>query len=253
MKLVSYNVNGVRSALDKGLAEWLRAVDADCFCMQEAKALPEQVNASIFEELGYKYQYWHNAVKKGYSGVTIFSKTEPKNVHYGCGNDLYDNEGRVIRADFENFSLLNVYMPSGSSGDERQDFKYGWLDFFFEYVNELKKEFPRLIICGDYNICHRPIDIHNPKSNANSSGFLPEEREWMEKFFHFGFVDTFRHFNQEPHNYTWWSYRAGARKKDLGWRIDYFAATEPLKPELKRSVILKDAIHSDHCPILLEL
>jgi exodeoxyribonuclease III len=253
MKIISYNVNGVRSALDKGLVNWLQATNADCFCMQEVKALPEQVNPAVFEELGFKYQYWNTAVKKGYSGVTIFSKTEPKNVHYGCGNELYDSEGRVIRADFDDFSLLNVYVPSGRSGDERQYFKYGWLDFFFDYVHELKKELPKLVICGDFNICHKTIDIHNPKSNANSSGFLPEERAWMSKYFDSGFVDTFRHFNQEPHNYTWWSYRAGSRKKDLGWRIDYFTSTEILKPELKRSVILKDAVHSDHCPILLEL
>jgi exodeoxyribonuclease-3 len=162
-------------------------------------------------------------------------------------------EGRVIRTDFDSFSLLNVYMPSGTTGDERQNFKYGWLDFFFEYANHLKTECPKLIVCGDFNICHKPIDIHNPKSNANSSGFLPEERAWMDKFFNSGFMDTFRYFNPEPHNYTWWSYRAGSRAKNLGWRIDYFAATEMMKPELKRSVILPNAVHSDHCPILLEL
>jgi exodeoxyribonuclease-3 len=253
MKLLSYNVNGVRAAINKGLAEWLHATDADCFCMQEVKATSDQVNLGVFENLGYEHQFWNSAEKKGYSGVAIFSKTKPKHIHYGCGNDLYDSEGRVIRADFENFSLLNVYMPSGSSGEERQLFKFGWLDFFFEYIHELKKEFPRLVVCGDFNICHKPLDIHNPKSNANSSGFLPEEREWMSKYFASGFVDTFRHFNSEPHHYTWWSNRSGARQKNLGWRIDYFTATENLKQELKRSVILKNAVHSDHCPIMLEI
>jgi exodeoxyribonuclease III len=253
LKLISYNINGIRSAMEKGLVEWLAATETDCFCMQEIKALPEQVDPSAFTHLGYNHQFWHAAEKKGYSGVAIFSKKEPINVHYGCGNELYDREGRVIRIDFEDFSLLNVYMPSGSSGDERQSFKYGWMDFFLEYANQLKKEIPKLVICGDFNICHKPIDIHNPKSNANSSGFLPEEREWMSKYFGAGFVDTFRHFNTEPHQYTWWSYRAGARKKDLGWRIDYFTCTEILKQELKRCVILKNAVHSDHCPVLLEI
>ncbi|HAR20199.1 MAG TPA: exodeoxyribonuclease III [Cytophagales bacterium] len=253
MKIISYNVNGIRAALNKGLAEWLLATDADCICMQEVKATSDQVNSGAFENVGYGHHYWHSAQKKGYSGVAIFSKTKPKYVHYGCGHDLYDAEGRVIRADFENFSLLNVYMPSGSSGEERQGFKFGWLDFFYKYIHELKKELPRLVVCGDFNICHQAIDIHNPKSNANSSGFLPQEREWMSKYFDSGFVDTFRHFNNEPHHYTWWSNRSGARQKNLGWRIDYFTATENMKQELKRSVILKNAIHSDHCPILLEI
>lgn len=253
MKLICYNVNGIRSAINKGLMDWLRATDADCFCMQEVKASPEQINGHAFDEQGYYHRYWHIGEKKGYSGVAIFSKVQPKNVHYGCGNELFDREGRVIRADFDTFSLLNVYMPSGSSGEIRQDFKYLWLDFFLPYVTELRKEFPRLVICGDFNICHKEIDIHNPKANAKSSGFLPQERAWMSEYFDSGFVDTFRHFNQEPHHYTWWTFRAGARKKDLGWRIDYFTATETLKPELKRSVILKNAVHSDHCPILLEL
>lgn len=253
MKLLCYNVNGIRSAINKGWVDWLQATEADCVCLQEVKATPADVNSSRLDELGYVHRFWHTAEKKGYSGTAIFSKVAPKNVHYGCGNELYDREGRVIRADFDDFSLLNVYMPSGSSGEIRQQFKYDWLDFFFEYALALKKEFPRLVICGDFNICHKPIDIHNPKANANSSGFLPAEREWMGKFFDSGFVDTFRHFNQEPHNYTWWSYRAGARGKNLGWRIDYFTTTEILQPELKRSVILKNAVHSDHCPLLLEL
>lgn len=253
MKLLSYNVNGIRSAINKGLVHWLKATDADCVCLQEVKALSHEVCGKELDQIGLIHRYWHVAEKKGYSGVAIFSKILPLQVHYGCGNEIFDREGRVIRIDFENFSLINVYMPSGSSGELRQGFKYTWLEFFLNYISELKKELPRLVVCGDFNICHQEIDIHNPKSNIRSSGFLPEERVWMERYFEQGFIDTFRHFNPEPHHYTWWSYRAGARKKNLGWRIDYFTASEILKPELKRSVILKGAVHSDHCPILLEL
>ncbi len=253
MKLISYNVNGIRSAINKGFLDWLKATDADCVCLQEVKASPEQVNGDRFDELGYIHRFWHVGEKKGYSGVAIFSKQRPINVHFGCGNELYDKEGRVIRIDFEEYSIVNVYMPSGSSGEIRQSFKYTWLDFFLPYVVQLKAAYPKLIVCGDFNICHKEIDIHNPKSNANSSGFLPEERAWIGKYFESGFIDTFRHFNQEPHQYTWWSYRAGARKKDLGWRIDYVTVTDSLKQELKRCVILKSAMHSDHCPVLLEL
>ena len=174
-------------------------------------------------------------------------------VEYGCGIEEYDNEGRVLRADFQEFSLMSVYMPSGSSGDIRQDFKMKWLSDFQNYIDNLKKTVPNLIISGDYNICHQPIDIHNPKSNANSSGFLPEERAWIDTFMKTGFIDTFRVFNQEPHNYTWWSFRAGARGKNLGWRIDYHLASATLQEKLKRAAILSEAKHSDHCPVLLEL
>jgi exodeoxyribonuclease-3 len=252
MKILTYNVNGLRSAISKGFLSWLKATDADVVCMQEIKSTPEHFDLKIFEDLGYK-TYWHPATKKGYSGVAVFSKTEPENVCIGCGIEKYDFEGRVIRLDFKDFSLMNVYMPSGSSGDLRQAFKMVWLEDFFEYIHDIKKDHPNLIICGDYNICHQPIDIHNPKSNANSSGFLPEEREWMSKFFNNGFIDTLRHFNKEPHQYTWWSYRANSRTKNLGWRIDYLAATNSMKDRLKRSVILNEAKHSDHCPVLLEI
>lgn len=252
MKIITYNINGLRAALKKGFADWLKATDADVICLQEIKSTPEQIEPEVFRSLGYEL-FWHPATKKGYSGVSIFTKVKPENVCIGCGIEKYDFEGRVIRADYKDFSLMNVYMPSGSSGDIRQAFKMVWLDDFFEYVHQVKKEHPNLIICGDYNICHRPIDIHNPKSNANSSGFLPEERAWMEKFFESGFTDAFRHFNTEPHNYTWWSYRTNARERNLGWRIDYHAVTNEMKNKLKRAVILKEASHSDHCPVLLEI
>ena len=252
MKIINYNVNGIRAAMNKGLTTWLKNTNPDVLCLQEIKATPDQVDVSEFENQGYNL-YWYPAQKKGYSGVAIFSKIKPKHVEYGCGIDAYDFEGRVLRIDFEEFSVMSVYHPSGSSGDERQAFKMKWLSDFSKYIHELKKTIPHLILCGDFNICHKPIDIHNPKSNANTSGFLPEEREWLEQFIQSGFIDTFRFFNKDPHQYTWWSYRAGARPKNLGWRIDYNLTTVSLNEKLKRSVILPDAIHSDHCPVLLEL
>jgi exodeoxyribonuclease-3 len=252
MKIVTYNVNGIRSAIGKGLIEWMRSAEPDVLCLQEIKANPDQVGVFEFLEMGY-HLYWYPAQKKGYSGVAIFTKHEPKHVEYGCGNKLYDDEGRIIRLDYEDYSVMSVYHPSGSSGDERQRFKMEWLDFFQGYINELKRRIPNLVLCGDYNICHKPIDIHNPKSNANTSGFLPEEREWMENFIQSGFIDSFRHFNQNPHQYSWWSYRAGSRGKNLGWRIDYNMVSLDMRHKLKHAEILCDVIQSDHCPVLLEL
>jgi exodeoxyribonuclease-3 len=252
MKIVTYNVNGIRAAIGRGLIDWIKQVDPDVLCLQEIKATPEQVGVFELEELGY-HHYWYPAQKKGYSGVAIFTKIKPKNVVYGCGIAEYDFEGRVIRADFDDFSVMSVYHPSGSSGEERQAFKMKWLTDFTGYINELKKTHNNLILSGDFNICHKAIDIHNPKSNANTSGFLPEERDWMEQFINTGFIDSFRYFNQEPHQYSWWSYRAGSRDKNLGWRIDYNLASSNLASRLKRSVILPEAKHSDHCPVLLEI
>ena len=252
MKIITYNVNGIRAAMGKDLVGWLKAANPDVLCLQETKANSDQVDAQAFEALGY-HLYWYSAQKKGYSGVAIFSKIKPKHVEYGCGIEKYDFEGRVIRLDFDSYSVMSVYHPSGSSGDDRQAFKMQWLTDFQKYIDDLKKKVPNLILCGDYNICHKPIDIHNPKSNANTSGFLPEERAWMEQFIQSGFTDSFRHFNQEPHQYSWWSYRAGSRGKNLGWRIDYNLVANHLEKHLKRAVILPDAIHSDHCPVLLEI
>jgi exodeoxyribonuclease-3 len=252
MKIVTYNVNGIRAAMSKGLIDWISQVSPDVLCVQEIKANPDQVGVFEFEELGY-HHYWYPAQKKGYSGVAIFTKQKPKHIEYGCGIKEYDDEGRILRIDFEEFSVMSVYHPSGSSGDLRQAFKMEWLEAFLNYINQLKATYPKLVICGDFNICHKAIDIHNPKSNANTSGFLPEEREWMEQFINSGFVDSFRYFNQEPHQYSWWSYRAGSRAKNLGWRIDYNFVTENLKNRISRSVILPSAIHSDHCPVLLEM
>ena len=251
-RIVTYNVNGIRAAIGKGLVDWLSKETPDVVCFQEIKALQEQIPVMEFEALGYK-NYWFSAKKKGYSGVGILSRMEPDHVEIGMGLPLYDDEGRFIRADFGDVSVISVYHPSGSSGEERQEFKMIWLEDFTTYVNELKKTRKKLIISGDYNICHQPIDIHDPVRNATVSGFLPEEREWMTRFLSTGFVDSFRVFNKQPHQYTWWSFRAGARGKNLGWRIDYNMVTENLTSQLVHSKIFSEAVHSDHCPCMLEV
>lgn len=253
MKIVSYNVNGLRSAINKGLVEWLQDVKADVVCLQEIKCSLNDVSLFLFEELGYLYNTFHSAQKKGYSGVAILSKLKPNNIKIGCDIEIYDAEGRILQYDFETFSVINVYMPSGSSGDVRQAFKYSWMKDFYKYISTVLVGIKSLVVCGDYNICHQAIDIHNPKANANSSGFLPEERAWLTELLKLGFLDIFRQFNQEPHQYTWWTFRAGARSKNLGWRIDYFLISQAL---IKRSMgarILADAMHSDHCPVLYEM
>lgn len=252
MKIITYNVNGLRAALAKGFTDWLAAERPDVLCLQETKAQPEQIPTLEFEALGYK-SYFFSAKKKGYSGVAILSKTEPDHVEYGMGMPVYDDEGRFLRADYGDLSIVSVYHPSGTSGDERQAFKMQWLADFESYVHELQKIRPCLILCGDYNICHRPIDIHDPVRNANNSGFLPEEREWIDHFINSGFIDTFRYFHDEPGQYSWWSYRFNARKNNKGWRIDYCMATRNLESRLRDARILMDVVHSDHCPCLLEI
>jgi len=251
-KIISYNVNGIRAALKKDWMGWVKTVDPDIICLQETKAHKEQLDLSIFEDAGYK-SYWFSAEKKGYSSVAILTKTKPDHIEYGCGIEKIDKEGRIIRADFGDFSVLSCYFPSGSSGDLRQAYKMDFLDEFYTYINELKKTRPNLLVSGDVNICHTSIDIHNPLRNKDTSGFKPEERDWVTKFLANGWVDSFRELNQEPHNYTWWTYRAGARGKNLGWRIDYHFITESLRSKLNRSIILSEAVHSDHCPILIDL
>ena len=252
MKIVTYNVNGLRSALSKGLTDWIAAERPDILCLQETKAQPEQIPTLELEALGYRC-YFFSAVKKGYSGVAILTRREPDRVAAGMGIEKYDAEGRFLRADYGELSVVSVYHPSGTSGDERQAFKMQWLEDFQRYVSELVKERPQLILCGDYNICHRPIDIHDPVRNASSSGFLPEEREWMSRVLDSGFIDTFRLFNHEPNQYTWWSFRANARANNKGWRIDYAMASEAARPLLKNAWLLPDVRHSDHCPAVLEI
>ena len=253
MKIITYNVNGLRAAVGKGLPEWLAQEQPDVLCLQETKLQPEQYPAEAFEALGYK-AWLFSAQKKGYSGVAILSRREPDHVEYGMGIEKYDNEGRFIRADFGDLSVISVYHPSGTSGDERQAFKMEWLEDFQNYVMELQKSRPKLILCGDYNIGHEPIDIHDPVRNATNSGFLPEEREWMSLFLESGFTGTFRYFHpEEPHQYTWWSFRANARNNNKGWRIDYCMVSPEVIPLLKDAYILPQVKHSDHCPAVVEL
>jgi exodeoxyribonuclease-3 len=253
MRIISYNVNGIRAAMNKGLIDWLKTDPGDIICLQETKAHRDNVDYKQFTSLDY-YDYWFSAQKKGYSGVAVFTKIKPDNVVYGTGHQVSDEEGRVIQLDFGDVRLINAYFPSGTTGDARQQYKYEWLEEFFIYLNTLREKHPKLILCGDYNIAHKEIDIHDPKGNKNSSGFLPEERTWMDKFMDSGWVDTFREFHPEPHRYSWWSQRFPAvRLQNKGWRIDYINATEPLRKQLKGADIYPDVKHSDHCPVYLEL
>ncbi len=252
MRIISYNVNGIRAAISKGFLNWLQQANPDVICLQEIKATEDQIPLRDVELAGYPYHYWFPAQKKGYSGVAVLSKIKPNNVVFGTGIDHMDFEGRNLRVDFDDFSVMSLYLPSGTNID-RLGYKFKYMDDFQNYIDQLKKEIPNLIICGDYNICHEAIDIHDPIRNKTVSGFLPEERDWLDKFMKSGFVDTFRFFNKEPHQYSWWSYRANARANNKGWRIDYCLANEPLKNRLTRAVILPNAKHSDHCPVLVEI
>jgi exodeoxyribonuclease-3 len=252
MKIISYNVNGLRAAIKKGFCEWLQTHPADVICIQEAKAQQSDVDCQVFTDMGY-YDYWFCANKKGYSGVTVFSKVQPDQVQCGTGHSSSDFEGRVIRLDFGKVSLLNAYFPAGTT-DERQQFKYAWLDDFYTYLQELKQTHPNLILCGDYNIAHHPIDIHDPAGNKKNSGFLPEERAWLDQLYSSQWIDTFRHFHPEPHRYTWWSQRfPSVRAANKGWRIDYISTTHTLQPYLKDAEIYHDVKHSDHCPVYAEI
>jgi exodeoxyribonuclease-3 len=251
MKIISYNVNGIRAALKKGFLEWLQQADPDVICIQETKAQKEQLNLMDFELAGYPYQYWFSAEKKGYSGVAILSKTEPKHIEYGTGIETMDFEGRNVRVDYDSVSVMSMYLPSGTN-NARLDFKFNYMDEILDYATELRKTIPNLVICGDYNICHEAIDIHNPKMKG-VSGFLPEEREWLGRFIDSGFIDSFRYLNPDRQEYSWWSYRANARANNKGWRLDYAMVTEPLREQISRAYILTQAKHSDHCPIVVEL
>lgn len=254
MRIISYNTNGIRAAIKKGFIDWLKTNPADVICIQETKAQKTDIDLTEFEKLGYE-SYWYSAQKKGYSGVCVFTKIKPTNVVYGNGYAMSDDEGRVIRLDFGDVTLLNCYYPSGTSGDERQTYKYQWLDEFFEFINELRKTRKKIIICGDYNIAHKEIDIHNPKGNKTTSGFLPEERAWMSKFLENGFIDTFRHcYPEVAHKYSWWSQRfPSVRLENKGWRIDYITVSKTLEKNIVAADIYDQVKHSDHCPIYVEL
>ena len=251
-RIISYNVNGIRAAAKKGLIEFIQEGQFDIVCLQETKAMKEQFDVSLIEDLGYIH-HWHSAEKKGYSGVATFSKTAPDQVIEGCGIERYDREGRILRPDFGDWPLLNCYFPTGTSGDERQAFKMEFLSDFFNWIEELRKERPQLIIVGDYNVAHTENDIHDPVRNKKSSGFLPEERAWMTKWFDSGFTDAFRHAHPDRTEYSWWSYRANARANNKGWRIDYQSVSNNLKDKIKDAYQISDAKQSDHCPVFLDI
>ncbi|UYW01156.1 exodeoxyribonuclease III [Flavobacterium agricola] len=252
MIIISYNVNGIRAAITKGFLDWLKAANPDVICLQEIKAMEDQIPVDDIKALGYEYQYYFSAQKKGYSGVAVLCKQKPNNVVFGTGIEHMDFEGRNLRVDFDDVSVMSLYLPSGTNID-RLSYKFQYMDEFQAYIDALKKQIPNLIICGDYNICHQAIDIHDPVRNVKVSGFLPEERAWLDGFMKAGFVDSFRAFNKEPHQYSWWSYRAKARNNNKGWRIDYNLVSENIANRMVRATILPEAKHSDHCPILVEI
>jgi exodeoxyribonuclease-3 len=251
MKLYSWNVNGFRAVLKKGFWDWFLACDADVVGLQEVKALEDQVGEDRFAN-GYSL-FWNGAtVKKGYSGTACYSRIEPLSWTFGLPEDAYRGEGRVVRLEFERFHFLNVYFPNGQMSDDRLAFKMGFYDSFLAYAEELRREKP-VVVCGDFNTAHREIDLKNPRANEKISGFLPQERAWLDRFIDHGYVDTFRMLHPEPDHYTWWTYRFGARSRNAGWRIDYFFVSEELRPAVRDSWIEPLVMGSDHCPIGLEL
>jgi len=252
MRLLSFNVNGIRAIEKKGFFEWMHKESPDVLCLQETKAHPDQLEDKILKQEGYRV-YWSSAEKKGYSGVAIYTKKEPKSVIEGLGIKEFDSEGRTLIADYGDFILFNIYYPNGGAGNKRVPFKMKFYDAFLKKVEELRKKGRSLIICGDVNTAHTEIDLARPKQNEKNTGFLPEEREWVSKFINCGYVDTFRHFVKEGGHYTWWDYFTAARARDVGWRIDYFFVTEDLLPRLKKAFILKDVMGSDHCPVGIEI
>ena len=254
MRIISYNVNGIRAAIKKGFIDWLKTDPADIICLQETKASKDDVDMKEINDLGYE-DYWFSASsKKGYSGVAVFTKIKPDKVVTGNGHTQSDDEGRVIQLHFGKLLLINAYFPSGTSGDERQAFKMEWLNEMLPYLNKTKPQFEGIILCGDYNIAHTPIDIHDPKGKKNTTGFLPEERAWMDDFFASGWVDSFRKIHPEPHRYSWWSQRfPSVRLNNKGWRIDYINVTESLAARIVDAEIFPDIKHSDHCPVYLDL
>jgi len=252
MKIISYNVNGIRAAIKKGFIEWLKNSNTDVICLQEIKANTDQLDLSLFKEIGYNYNYWFSAQKKGYSGVAILSKHKPAHIEYGTGIEHMDFEGRNLRIDFEKFSVMSLYLPSGTN-IARLEYKLQYMKEFMAYIIKLKEDIPNLVICGDYNICHEAIDIHDPIRNSKVSGFLPWEREWLSDFLDLGFTDSFRKLNKDPDKYSWWSYRANSRLNNKGWRIDYNLVSNAISAKIKSSTILDKIVHSDHCPIVVEL
>lgn len=253
MRLLCWNVNGLRAAAGKGLLEWMGREAADVVCLQEIKAMPEQVDESILHPEGYQ-SYWHPALKKGYSGVLTYCREEPLNVVTGIGDPEIDAEGRVLITEHPEFTLINAYFPNSQEGGARLDFKLRFCDRMLRLCNKLRREGKHVVLCGDYNIAHRPIDLARPKENEKSAGYLPEERDWMEKFVvKHGWVDIFRELHPEPDQYTWWSFRSNARAKNVGWRIDYHCIDEGLRDRIADARIHAGVMGSDHCPVELRL
>ncbi len=252
MKLSTWNVNGIRAASRTNLLPWLENENADIVCLQETKASPTQLDGALLHPHSY-HSYWHSAQKAGYSGVAVYSKKEPLHVEYGIGVPEIDAEGRVLLLEYPDFTLINAYFPNSQRDHARLGYKISFCEKMLAKCQELRAAGKNLVLCGDFNIAHRAIDLKNPKSNENNAGFLPEERSWMDQFLKTGYVDTFRHFNSDPDHYTWWSYRPGVREKNIGWRLDYFVVNEEFQDRLKSAVHQPQTRGSDHCPVVLQL
>jgi exodeoxyribonuclease-3 len=252
LRIISWNVNGIRAAVGKGFLDFLHTEEPDICCIQESKALTSDLPEEVLNPAGY-YGIWHSAQRRGYSGVATFTRYKPLSVIEGVGIGRFDAEGRVIQTEYKDFILFNVYFPNGQMSLERLQYKLDFYEAFFDYCDGLRREGKNLIITGDYNTAHKEIDLANPKENANYSGFLPIEREWMDRIIAKGYVDVFRQFNQNPGQYTWWSYRSGARSRNIGWRIDYFFVNQEFLSKVTDCQILPQILGSDHCPISLTL
>jgi exodeoxyribonuclease-3 len=253
IRLLSWNVNGIRAVYKKGFIDWFTKENPDILCLQETKAHPEQLADDLLNINGYKSFFSSSIVKKGYSGVAIYTKQEPAKVEHGFGIPKFDDEGRIIIADYKSFVLINIYYPNGKAREERLKYKMEFYDAFLEYADDLVKKGKKLVICGDVNTAHKEIDLARPKENSKISGFLPIEREWMDKFFSRGYVDTFRMFNDQPEQYTWWDQQSRARERNVGWRIDYFFVSDNFKKNVKNAFIMPYVMGSDHCPVGIEL
>ena len=252
MKLLSWNVNGVRSVYRNGFLRWFKAQDADIVCLQETKARTHQLDEALLHPLGY-HSYWHSAERPGYSGVVTYSRRPPMSVREGIGVPEFDREGRVLVCEYRGFVLVNAYFPNSQRDHGRLDYKLRFCNAMLRFLNRLRRQGKHVVLCGDYNIAHKEIDLRNPKQNVDNAGFLPQERAWMDRLVKHQYLDCFRHFCQEPGHYTWWSYRAGVRERNIGWRIDYFFVNPELRRRLKRAEIQARVRGSDHCPIALEL
>ncbi|MDN5342798.1 MULTISPECIES: exodeoxyribonuclease III [Oceanotoga] len=252
MKLISWNVNGIRAIYKKNLLDFIKKYEPDILSIQEIKAMEDQLPKKLINFGDYK-KYFFSAERKGYSGVSTFTKKEPKNIKFGMDNKIFDSEGRTLITEFDNFSLFNIYFPNGKANDERLKYKMDFYYYLLDYLEEYKKTQPNIIICGDVNTAHKEIDLARPKENSNTSGFLIEEREWIDKLLESGFLDAFRVFNKKEDQYSWWDYKTKARERNVGWRIDYFFISETIKNNLKNAYHLDEIMGSDHCPIGIEI